>query len=119
MNTTMDIETFTKFLNFSRFLINLLTFSAEELALLYTESTLHSFAAACHRRDDRAYKALVSTFPGGEAELLATLEADYNAYEHTLANECAKWGNLAAHITDAIMVVRRRNVVECAAMMAA
>lgn len=114
----MNIETFTKFLNFSRFLLNLLTFSAEELALLYTESTLHSFSAAAHRRDDRAYKALVSTFPGGEAELLSTLDADYNAYEHTLANECAKWGNLAMHTTDAIMVIRRRNVAECDQMMA-
>ena len=118
MNNAMNYEAFRSFLNFSTFLVNLLTLAAEELALLYSEAELSAFAAACRRRDNRAYKALVSTFPGGEAELLALAESDYSAFENSLADECAKWGNLAMHITDAIMVVRQNQRAACERMMA-
>jgi len=118
MNNAMTYEAFRSFLNFSTFLVNLLTMTAEELALLYSETELSSFAAACRRRDERAYKAFVSCFPGGEAELLATSEDDYTAIDRGYANECAKWGNLAMHITDAIMVVRQNQRAACERMMA-
>lgn len=107
---------FEKFLNFSTFLLNLLTLTSEELALVYDEPTLLSFSAAARRRDDRAYKALVATFPGGEAELLADHEE--STYDRVLTDEIAKWGNVAVRVTAAIMVARRANYEACSRAMA-
>jgi hypothetical protein len=112
------METTTKFEALSTFLLNLLCFSSEELAALYTESTLISFANAARSRSDRAYAALVATFPGGEEALIAMSEEDYTSFESALAREVEDWGNRSAHITDAIMVARRNNAAACNRAMA-
>jgi hypothetical protein len=120
MNAIKSYEAFQKFSNVSTFLINLLYFSAEELAALYSEEDITSFAHLAGNRMDRAEGALIKCFPSHEEYLAAGQDEgyEYSSYEQSLIQESGKWQRILIHVTDGMMAARRLKVRECERIMA-